>query len=586
MPDRYARKKMKVHRPSRGVMTIAEMFERSAHEFADTVLFRMRAADGKSWREYTYREGLEIVRKLAWMLVDRFGLQPGMHAAVIGENRPEWAFSYLAIQWAGGVVVPIDARLTPTEIRHILDHSESHLILAQEKYIPSLLDIQESVPTLKHVISQDPYPDVPDLWGLVKEAGSTLDRVPRNLDDLAVILYTSGTTGSSKGVMLTHRNIMSNVSDVYQCIPFQPGERVFSVLPIHHVFEGTAGFLTPIYGGLSITYSRSILRPREMRADMLDTRPHMFLVVPLLLEKIVMGIFREVKKAPAPRRAIFWTLWNLSRLSGRKLGKVLFRTVRAKLGLDELRYLVSGGAALPPWVAEALETMGFPLIQGYGLSETSPVLTANPPDAPRNESVGQALPSVEIRIVNPNEDGIGEIAARGPNIMKGYYKNPEATAEILDDEGWLYTGDMGYLDEDDYLYITGRKKYVIVSKGGKNIYPEEVENVLGQSIYIEEILCVGFKTPDGDEEIHVIVYPNYENLDAYFKEKGVANPRREDVEEVIRKELRHYSQELAPYKRPRTFSIREEEFEKTTTRKIKRFLYMQSPVPVEERRSL
>jgi len=586
MPDRYARKKLKVLRPSRGVMTIAEMFERSAQEFADIVLFRMRAPDGESWREYTYRESLEIVRKLAWMLVNRFGLQPGMHAAVIGENRPEWAFSYLAIQWAGGVVVPIDARLTPTEIRHILDHSGSHLILAQENYISSLLDIQEKVPTLKHVISQDPYPDVPDLWNLVKEAHGLLDRVPRSLDDLAVILYTSGTTGSSKGVMLTHRNIMSNVSDMYQCILFHPGERVFSVLPIHHTFEGTAGFLTPIYGGLSITYSRSILRPREMRADMLETRPHMFLVVPLLLEKVVTGIFREVEKAPAPRRAIFWTLWNLSRLSGRKLGKVLFRPVRARLGLDELRYLVSGGAALPPWVAEALETMGFPLLQGYGLSETSPVLTVNPPDNPRNESVGQALPSVEIRIVNPNEEGIGEIAARGPNVMQGYYKNPEATAEILDDEGWLYTGDMGYLDEDDYLYITGRKKYVIVSKGGKNIYPEEVENVLGQSPYIEEILCLGFKTPDGDEEIHVIVYPNYENLDAYFKEKGVENPRREDVEEVIRKELRHYSQELAPYKRPRTFSIREEEFEKTTTRKIKRFLYMQNPVPVEERRSL
>ncbi len=586
MADRYARKKLPVKRPSRGVMTIAEMFERSASEFSDTVLFRMRAADGKSWREYTYRESLEIVRKLAYVLKERFGLQPGMHAAVIGENRPEWAFSYLAIQWAGGVVVPIDARLTPTEIRHILDHSGSHLILAQEKYVSSILDFQSSVPALKHVISQDPYPEVPDLWGLVREAGGLLDRVPRSLDDLALILYTSGTTGSSKGVMLTHRNVMTNVSDIYQTIPFQPGERVFSVLPIHHVFEGTAGFLTPIYGGLSITYSRSIFRPREMRADMVDTRPHMFLVVPLLLEKIVMGIFREVKNAPPARRAIFWTLWNLSRLSGRRLGKVLFRPVRAKLGLDELKYLVSGGAALPPWVAEALETMGFPLIQGYGLSETAPVLTVNPPEAPRNESVGMALPSVEIRIVNPNEEGIGEIAARGPNVMQGYYKNPEATQEILDAEGWLYTGDMGYLDADDYLHITGRKKYVIVSKGGKNIYPEEVENVLGQSPYIEEILCLGYKTPDGDEEIHVIIYPNYENLDAYFKEKGVANPRPEDVEEVIRQELRQYSKELAPYKRPRTFSIREEEFEKTTTRKIKRFLYMRSPVPVEERRTL
>ncbi len=589
MSEILATKKLRTIRPGRGVVTIPEFFERSVREYANHVIFRKRAKNGADFDTYTYEEAGRIVKRLARVFVETFGLKPGMHAAVIGDNRPEWAFAYFAIQWAGAVVVPVDARLTPTEIRHILDHGEVVLIVAQDRYIGDLLDMKDTIPTLKYIVSMDPYPDepsVPVLADLVEHAPGEMDRVPRELDDLAVILYTSGTTGSSKGVMLTHRNIVSNVDDIYAFMDYGPGDMFFSVLPIHHSFENTAGFLGPIYGGATITFSRSILRPREMRADMLDTRPTFFLAVPLLFEKIVAGIFREVKRAPAPRRAMFQVLWNLSKLTGGKLGATLFKPVRAKLGLDRLKLIVSGGAALPPWVGEALKIMGFPLIQGYGLSETSPVLTVNPPERPKHHSVGLPLPSVEIKIFQPDEEGVGEIVARGPNIMKGYFKNEEATREVLDEEGWFYTGDLGYLDPDGYLVITGRKKSVIVTKGGKNIYPEEIENVLSQSPMVEEILALGIRTPEGDEQVHVIIYPNYENVDLYFREKGVQNPTEEDVEAVIRDSLKAYLPQLASYKRPRTFSIRQEEFEKTTTRKIKRFLYTRQPVPIEERRVL
>lgn len=568
-----------------GWITIPEMVKRSGENFKDFIALKMRR--NGSWVSFTFGEMLDFVARLS-LFYKNLGIEKGDRLAVVGENRPEWAISYLAGQWAGAILVPLDPRLRQAEWKHILRDAEVKHLISSGKYLPDFLEIIDDIPSLLGIISMDPYQrdpsikNLPDIWKKVKE------RAPMasvSLDDLAVILYTSGTTGTSKGVMLTHKNIMSNVDSVYQILDFGPGDIFFSILPLHHVFEATAGFLTPLYGGATIVYSRS-LKSNEMREDMLEVKPTLFLVVPLLLEKILNGIMREVRKSSLVKKGLFYGLLTagkgLKGVFGRKIPKALFKSVREKTGFGNAKYIFSGGAALPRNISNPLEGMGFPLLQGYGLSESSPVLTVNPPSRPKNESVGPPIPGVEIKIIDPNPDGIGEIAAKGPNIMKGYYKNKKATKEVLTDDGWLLTGDLGYLDKDGYLYITGRKKSVIVTKGGKNIYPEEIEERLLESPYIEEVLVImGVHPKTGDEELQAIVYPNYEKLDEYFYEKKIANPTESDIIKLIHEEIERISNDLANYKKPRRFVLREEEFPKTTTRKIKRYLFEKPPIELK-----
>ena len=567
-----------------GWMTIPEMLERSAEAYRDELALSMRGKEG--FRRFTYGELFDIVKRLALRLKD-LGLKKGDRASVVGENRPEWAMAYLAIHWAGGVAVPLDPKLTVHEWKHIIQDAEVKVVISSGKMVSDFLDIKEDLKTLKHVISMDDNGEAESLGSILERYKKGAPRPDTTLEDLAVILYTSGTTGTSKGVMLTHKNIMSNVDAVYQCIYYGPGDKFFSVLPVHHVFEATAGFLTPLYGGAAIVYARS-LKPRDLREDLIHCKPTVMLVVPLLLEKILGGLYREIRKASPVKKSFFYLLKGASKALKPLLRdaspRILFKSVRDKMGFGNLRYMVSGGAALPVWVGKGMRELGFPLLQGYGLSETSPVLTLTPPSRPKLASVGLPIPYVEIKIFNPDDNGVGEIAAKGPNIMKGYYKNEEATREVLTEDGWLLTGDLGYIDEEGFLYITGRKKSVIVTRGGKNIYPEEVENVLLQSPYIEEVLVLkGINPTSGDEEIQAIVYPNYEKVDSYFSEKGISNPSEDDVLALISQEVTRLSRRLAPYKRPRRITLREEEFPKTTTRKIKRFLFEKPSKEIREK---
>ncbi|MEO0215175.1 MAG: AMP-binding protein, partial [candidate division WOR-3 bacterium] len=392
-----------------------------------------------------------------------------------------------------------------------------------------------------------------------------IDRFEVDGEHLAEILFTSGTTGSPKGVMLTHRNIMSDIEGVYQIIDINEEDIFFSILPLHHVYECTVGFIAPIYIGATVAYASS-LRPNVMIQEIKEIKPTLWLTVPLILEKIYQRILKELGNQPPIRKVVIG-------LMKRFFKDRLSKRIRSTLGLERIKYIVSGGAALPVWVSRGLEDLGFPILQGYGLSETSPILTVNPPHAPRNASVGLPIPGVEIKLFEVNENGEGEIAARGPVVMKGYYKNEKATKEVFTDDGWFLTGDVGYFDGDGYLYITGRRKAVIVSKGGKNIYPEEVENKLLESPYIEEVLVFGAKNPDtGEEEVQALVYPNLDEV-RNLAHKLNATPDDEFIYDLISKEIERLSKDLAPYKRIKRFALRYEEFPKTTTRKIKRHLF-------------
>jgi len=568
-----------------GWMTIPEMLERSAYLYHDNVAMMIKR--GGVWDKVTYGELLDKVKRLAKYLKEEIGLKKSDKAAVIGENRPEWGISYLAYQWIGVTVVPVDARLKKPEIKHILKDSESRIIIASSRFLEDLIEIKDELKSLERLISMDENDfNIVNLNQILEKYREGIPKEKVLLDDLAVILYTSGTTGSSKGVMLSHKNLMSNVDALHQCIIFGPGDVFYSILPIHHVFEGTAGFLTPLSGGATVAYARS-LKSKIMRDEMQEVKPSVMLVVPLLLEKIVQGIQREISKANPIVKGIFGLMKGSSRaldtvLKG-KASRTMFKRIRDELGMGNLRYLVSGGAALPQWVSKALEEMGFPILQGYGLSEASPVCTLNPPSRPKNASIGLPIPYVDVKIVNPNEEGVGELAFRGPNIMVGYYRNEEATKEVLTEDGWLLTGDLGYIDDEGYIYITGRKKAVIVTPGGKNVYPEEVETALLRSPYIEEVLVLrGYNPETGAEEVQAIVYPNFEAIDEFFTSKGIKNPREEDVYALIDKEIEKWSEDLAEYKRVKRFSIREEEFPKTTTRKIKRYLFQKPSFEVKE----
>jgi long-chain acyl-CoA synthetase len=558
---------------------IADILKNTAERFPDRVLFRMNR--GGIFREWKYKEVMEYVQRAAGFLKDK-GINKGDKIAVLGENRPEWGISYFSIHWIGAVCIPLDSRASPSDWEHFLRHSGARGIFVSSRYLEDIFEYRENLKDLEIVICMD---------NVNREGVYNFDEViyyenkidvPEEVDfeDLAIVLYTSGTTGTSKGVMLTHKNIISDIEGMVKVYYFDENDRLFSVLPLHHVFEQVCGFLTPCYKGASITYSRS-LKPKELLEDLKATEPTVFLTVPLLLEKLYMGIFKNVERAGKLAKVIFNLLLKIARalnpITKGKASEILFKRVRERMGFGKIRYIVSGGAALPEWVERGFRELGFPIYQGYGLSETSPVVSVVPPDRPKIKSVGPPIPGVEVKIMDPGPDGIGEIAVKGDIVMRGYYKDEEATKRVFKGE-WFLTGDIGYIDEDGYIYITGRKKSVIVTKGGKNIYPEEIEYKLLQSPLIKECLVLARIHPKTKTEIiHAIIYPDYEAIDERAGQEG-KDVTESLIQKWIQEEIDKVNLNLADYKKIKSFALRDEEFPKTTTQKIKRYLFEQGGI--------
>ncbi len=571
---------MKDQIPFEGYQSLIDSFLRTVKLSPDRQFLRIRHR-GK-FVSQTYREVFETVRRVGAYL-NKKGFASGDRAAVVGENCPEWACSYLGVLWAGGVVVPLDSRATPVEWAHLIRHSESKFLFASPDVYEDIADFREKMPTLQEIISFSREDPEPNLHFITRTAKSSLAPEKRTRKDLAVILYTSGTTGVSKGVMLTHGNLIANTEQCLTVLDLNRDDRFFSVLPMHHSFECTCGFLIPFTIGASITFASS-LKSRELLEDLRDTRPTAFLVVPLLIEKLHQGFTKNLKKTSTVRKGLYYGMKTLARacnpFTNGHASKKFLQPVRAKMGFEELRHIISGGAALPRWLSKEYEMLGFPILQGYGISETSPVLSVNLIRKCRNESVGLPLPGVDVKIVDPDPEGIGEIVVQGPNVMQGYYRNEEATQEVLK-EGWFYTGDLGKIDGDGFLYVTGRKKSLIVTKAGKNICPEEVEEDLLKSPFVKEALVLAKIHPrTKNEEIHAIIYPNMEAIDEYAMEKKIAMDEKE-IKELIAQSIERVNSILAEYKRIRHFSIREEEFPKTTTQKIKRYLFEEGGIEVK-----
>lgn len=504
------------------------------------------------------------------------GVSPGGRVAILSENRPEWAVSYLGILRSGCTAVPLCSQLKTHELRHVLSLVKCEYLFASASYLEQALEIKGGLSFCKGVISLDGESDLTlaDLLIRGRDMGSPLP-MP-SAEDVAVLIFTSGTTGTARGVMLSHRNIISNVMSLYEALSYGPDDNLISVLPLYHTFEATCGMLSPLAKGASVTYARS-LRSSEIIKDVRDSGATIMLCVPLLYEKLLAGIRRGVKKAHILERGLFRSIWGVSKgleLIRVRPGRMFFRSLRKRAGLGTLRLMICGGAPLSPEVPSALQRLGFTFLEGYGLTEASPVLTVSREGKERIGSVGQALSGVDLRIHNPDENGIGEVVAKGDNIMLGYFENPEETAKVIRD-GWLHTGDLGRLDEQGYLYIMGRTKSLIVTKAGKNVYPEEIEEELSKSRFIKEVLVVGRTDPETKRErVHVIAYPDQEAIDAEAEARG-KQYAREEIQALIGEEVKRCTEGLPDYKKVKEFELREEEFPKTATGKIKRFLFQE-----------
>jgi len=535
------------------VETMSDMIEVSVNENEENIAF-LTPRDGKLY-ELTYAQVLGRIKKLARHLKE-LGIEKGDHVAILGENRPEWGISFFAVSWIGAVAIPLDARASIDDHKFIMDFSSTTAVILSGSFYKSIRSISDELNSLRHLVLMEQIEDIQNKYskGIEKENVGP--------EDLLEILFTSGTTGDPKGVMLSHGNVMSNVSDIYRIIEYSPTDRAFSILPIHHCYECTAGLISTFSSGMSVFYARG-LKPRELLEDLKEATPTIWLNTPLLLEKLYLRIEKELSSQKGLKGLITKALPNS--LIGKK--------IKQNLGLERSRLIVSGGAALPAWVSNGYKKYGIDVIQGYGLSEASPLITVNPPGNPKADSIGMVIPSDEVEIRDLDSEGNGEIVARGPNIMKGYYKNQRATEETLTSDGWLLTGDIGYFDEEGYLYITGTKKFVIVTKGGKNIFPEEIEEKLTKSIYIEEALVFS----PNDVDIQALIYPN---LDEVCNKLG-DRPSEQNIREFIKTDVRNINRSLESYKKVRNFQIRNEEFPKTTTRKIKRFLFKNLEINTE-----
>jgi long-chain acyl-CoA synthetase len=535
--------------------TLLDIFELSTRIFSTRIVSE-REVEGSGLVRFTYEEFGKKSRGIAWQLAE-LGIRPGDRVGILSDNRPEWGMAFFGILLAGAVVIPLDIRLKPAEVANILVRSGARACVAGREGLDTLTAARQQSSNLEHILSMDNPAFGP-------ERKSPPEVPPPKSSDVAVIPFSSGTTGVPKGVTLSHQNLTSNVSSMVELCIYDVEGRLLSILPIHHMYELTAGFLGPFALGALVHYLGSI-NPRAISKALAERGITFCLAVPALLRLIHKNIFNQVNKQPAVRRMLFQILFGLSRVglsAGFDLGPSLFPTIRKNFG-GQFRFFCSGGAALDPTVQRDLIALGVGVIQGYGLTETSPVTNVNPPHKNKIGTVGPAVPGVEVKLapVEGCVPGEGEVLIRGKNVMVGYFENPEATAEVME-EGWFRTGDIGRLDKDGYLTICGRSKNVIVSHTGKNVYPEEVEDELLKSPYFKEVCVLGRMSAKGDEEIFAAIVPDAE----VFEERSEAD--RE--EEILAREVKEASLRLADYKRVKDFVIVHEDLPKTTTLKVKR----------------
>lgn len=517
------------------------------------------------WKEFTYKGIGLLSRKLATYLINDLQLKKGEKLAILSESKPEYGACVFASIMSGLVTVPLDVKLTKYELKSILSDCLPTILLTSQENIEKALELQKEVKSIKHilVIDEPTYNlNLPCLYTLPNNYEGKWKH--RSSKSTAFIIYTSGTTGAPKGVEISFKNMLAQLNDIELLLPkffnVDKGISVLSILPMNHLFELTVGFSAFLYWGLSVYYTQS-LKPKDILSIMREKEVNFMIVVPAFLKLLKTGIESEINNGPKIVKTMFKIMYNIAKhIPSYAIRKMMFKKIHDKFG-GKFDGCIAGGAPLDVAVGEFFETIGIKVYQGYGLSETSPVVSVNYDKRNVMASVGKALNSFEAKIDSKTD----EIMLKGPAVMKGYYNQPELTSEVIEPDGWLHTGDMGKIDKDGHIFITGRIKNMIVLSGGKKVFPEEVESVLEKSNYFSEVCVLGAArsggAKDGTEDIVAVVVP---------KEDLMKKTDDKELNRIVKEEVKYLSNQLATYKRPINIIISKEPLPKTTTRKVKR----------------
>lgn len=548
--------------PVRNIENLRDLWVGTVRDYAQRPAFLTKPVKGQPYVPISYRQFGNDITALGTALIRRGFLQ-NKRVAILSETRYEWYVSYLAILSGDAVVVPLDKEQPLPELTTMLKQADVNCIIFSQRFADKAFAAAPGLPALELLVCMDDFDQSASFQYLLAEGQALLASGDDILltheidsDEMRILLFTSGTTSAAKAVMHSHGTIAANLMQMNSFFLVEPEDVFLSILPLHHTYECTCGFMCPLHRGAAIAMTEGL---RYIADNLRESKTTIFCVVPLMLDMVYKKIRKEIDKS-AKQRLLVQAMLKISN-SLRKVGidirAKVFARIKNSFGPD-LRLIVTGGAAVDNVVEKGLNDFGYLILQGYGLTECAPLLAFNAPDKHKEGAAGYPVPGVDIKIINPDENGIGEIIGSGPNIMLGYWNQPEETAAALEG-GYFHTGDLGYLDKDGFVFIRGRKKNVIITKNGKNIFPEELEFVLDRSPYVTESLVSGELQPDGDYLVVAEIFPNME---------AIADTS--DLQAVFANVVKEANSHVAVYKKIQKFKLRDSEFPKTTSLKIKR----------------
>ena len=560
--------------------TIKEVFAIAKEKYAKNIFMLEKFNPKEEFTKITYKEFADDVIALGTALTNKYNLKDE-RIVVIGENTYHWYVSYMATLCGVGIAVPVDKELPANELENVINRSRATAVIYSTKRKDVIKKVQDKLPTVKYFIQMNSDDElegrevgfntiVKQGKEMVANGDNSFMEIEIDPEEFKVLIFTSGTTSNSKGVMLCNRNLAENINAVSSAVRIYETDRLFSVLPLHHTYESSIGFLVPMSNGASIAICQGL---KHIVPDLKETNPTAMLAVPLLIESLYKKINQTIEKSG--KTALVNSMMHVTNALknvGVDIKKKVFAEIYSNLG-GKIRIVVSAAAPIDPKVGKWLQDLGIGFLQGYGLTETAPIAALTPEYDPRVGSAGKAVNCAEIKIDNPNEKGEGEVLIKSETLMLGYYEDEEATNAVIeqDEEGnrWFHSGDVGYLDNDGFLYITGRIKNVIVTQNGKNIYPEEIELLLGEVKEIKECMVYG-KEVEGEKEltIAVKVIPNYEEIENIHGK----DLTEEQIYNVIWEQIKNVNRKLTSYKAIKKLEIKKDEFAKTTTMKIKRYV--------------
>ena len=559
------------------IKNFKELIERSAEKYPDNVAYKFKRNLGKKNEkviEKTYKEIKEEVEALGTVLLD-MGLE-NKKIALIGNNRYEWCASYLAITTSNMVVVPLDKMLPENEIKSLIERSKVDAVIYEDKYAKVFENIKTEETTLKYYVNMDLKEDEKETLSFQKliEKGKELrkngdkkyDDVKIDNEKMSILIFTSGTTNTAKGVMLSQKNITSNIMGMAKMSKMYPDDVLLSFLPLHHTFECTITFLYGFYSGATIAFCDGL---KYIAKNLQEYKISVFVAVPLVLETIYKKIQKGIKDQGKEKLVSAMSkIANFLLKFGIDIRRIVFKSVLNQLG-GKLRIAYFGAAAMDKTVIEGYNNFGIDTVQGYGLTETSPLVAAETDKEHCPGSVGMAPFNIEIKLEDVDDKGVGEIVTKGPNVMLGYYENEEATKEVMQD-GWFHTGDLGYFNKDGYLFITGRKKEVIVLKNGENVFPSDIEFIVNKLPYVQESILFPRENSKGELALGIKIVYGEDEIKEHFGEKT-----EDEYKDLVWEDIKEINKNLSQFKRIKELIITTEELEKTTTKKVKRFKEME-----------